>query len=108
MTLDTQSIALLGEALESLESSFERLPEFDPQVDIEALRSILSEVAMRMRDNYPYPHPMYIGHMMKPPHPVARMAYMLSLWINPNNHASDGGRCSSAMEKEAVWDPMES
>jgi glutamate/tyrosine decarboxylase-like PLP-dependent enzyme len=27
---------------------------------------------------------------------------MLSLWINPNNHALDGGRASSAMEKEAV------
>ena len=102
MTLDTQSIALLGEALETLELSFECLPEFDPQVDIEALRSVLAEVAVRMRDNYPYPHPMYIGHMMKPPHPVARMAYILSLWINPNNHALDGGPCSSAMEKETV------
>jgi tyrosine decarboxylase / aspartate 1-decarboxylase len=30
------------------------------------------------------------------------MAYILSLWINPNNHALDGGRASSAMEKEAV------
>jgi glutamate/tyrosine decarboxylase-like PLP-dependent enzyme len=27
---------------------------------------------------------------------------MLSLWINPNNHALDGGRASSVMEKEAV------
>jgi glutamate/tyrosine decarboxylase-like PLP-dependent enzyme len=40
--------------------------------------------------------------MLKPPHPIARLAYMLSLWINPNNHALDGGRASSAMEKEAV------
>jgi len=40
--------------------------------------------------------------MLKPPHPVARLAYMLSLWINPNNHALDGGRASSFMEKEAV------
>src|SRR5438445_5983102 len=30
------------------------------------------------------------------------MAYALTLWINPNNHALDGGRASSAMEKEAV------
>ena len=102
MILDTQSIELLEEALNTLETGFERLPPFDSQVDIEALRPILAEVAVRMRDNYPYPHPMYIGHMMKPPHPVARMAYILSLWINPNNHASDGGPCSSAMEKEAV------
>jgi glutamate/tyrosine decarboxylase-like PLP-dependent enzyme len=33
---------------------------------------------------------------------MARLAYALALWINPNNHALDGGRASSAMEKEAV------
>jgi glutamate/tyrosine decarboxylase-like PLP-dependent enzyme len=40
--------------------------------------------------------------MLKPPHPVARVAYALAQWINPNNHALDGGRASSAMEQEAV------
>ena len=35
-------------------------------------------------------------------HPVARLAYALAQWINPNNHALDGGRASSRMEKEAV------
>src|SRR5437762_2173921 len=40
--------------------------------------------------------------MLKPPHPVARLAYEMALQINPNNHALDGGRASSAMEKEAV------
>src|SRR5256884_1507146 len=40
--------------------------------------------------------------MLKPPHPVARVAYALAMWINPNNHALDGGRATSAMEKEAV------
>src|SRR5260370_36784137 len=40
--------------------------------------------------------------MLKPPHPVARLAYALAMWINPNNHALDGGRAKSAMEKEAV------
>jgi glutamate/tyrosine decarboxylase-like PLP-dependent enzyme len=60
------------------------------------------EVAERMQDNYPYFHPDYAGQMLKPPHPVARVAYMLSMWINPNNHALDGGRASSRMEKEAV------
>lgn len=62
------------------------------------------EVATKLKDNYPYFHPYYAGQMMKPPHPVARVAYMLSLWINPNNHAIDGGRASSQMEKEAVAD----
>jgi glutamate/tyrosine decarboxylase-like PLP-dependent enzyme len=55
-----------------------------------------------MQDNYPYHHPGYAGQMLKPPHPVARLAYALSLWINPNNHALDGGRASSAMETECV------
>jgi glutamate/tyrosine decarboxylase-like PLP-dependent enzyme len=55
-----------------------------------------------MQDNYPYHHPLYAGQMLKPPHAVARLAYMLAMWINPNNHALDGGRASSAMEKETV------
>ena len=66
------------------------------------LEKVLTEVATRMQDNFPYPHPLYAGQMLKPPHPIARLAYMLSMWINPNNHALDGGRASSAMEKEAV------
>jgi len=40
--------------------------------------------------------------MLKPPHPVARIAYALSLWVNPNNHALDGGKASSALEKECI------
>ncbi|HLK60033.1 MAG TPA: hypothetical protein VKU00_25965, partial [Chthonomonadaceae bacterium] len=63
---------------------------------------MLLEVADRLQENYPYFHPLYAGQMLKPPHPVARLAYALAMWINPNNHALDGGRASSAMEKEAV------
>ena len=66
------------------------------------MRKVLLETADKLQDNYPYFHPYYAGQMLKPPHPVARLAYMLSLWINPNNHAIDGGRASSQMEKEAV------
>ncbi len=102
MTLETRSLSILPRALEILESSFHGLPLFEPSVNIEKLETVLLEVAARMKDNYPYPHPQYIGQMLKPPHPVARLAYTLSLWINPNNHALDGGRASSAMEKEAV------
>ena len=40
--------------------------------------------------------------MLKPPHPVARLAYALAMYINPNNHALDGSKVSSPMEKEAV------
>ncbi|MEX0602044.1 MAG: aminotransferase class V-fold PLP-dependent enzyme, partial [Bacteroidota bacterium] len=73
----------------------------DKPVSEETERVIL-EVADRLGDNFPYFHPLYAGQMLKPPHPVARLAYALALWINPNNHALDGGRASSAMEKEAV------
>jgi len=66
------------------------------------LDAVLQEVAERLEDNYPYGDPLYAGQMLKPPHPVARLAYEMALKINPNNHALDGGRASSAMEKEAV------
>jgi tyrosine decarboxylase / aspartate 1-decarboxylase len=69
---------------------------------LKGLRAVLKEVAERLKDNYPYGDPLYAGQMLKPPHPVARQAYEMALKINPNNHALDGGRASSAMEKEAV------
>jgi len=102
MTLELKSLDSLRGVLHVLESGFADLPEFTPEIDVDRLQKVLCEVAEKMTDNYPYPHPFYLGQMLKPPHPVARLAYMLSLWINPNNHALDGGRCSSAMEKEAV------
>jgi tyrosine decarboxylase / aspartate 1-decarboxylase len=89
-------------ALERLKAGFADLPAADQKYDRAAVERVLNEVAERLRDNYPYFHPLYAGQMLKPPHPVARLAYELALWINPNNHALDGGRASSAMEKEAV------
>ncbi len=101
--LDNDSLLLLHDALARLELGFAHLPDFATRAaDPEALRRVLLEVADRMRDNYPYFHPLYAGQMLKPPHAVARLAYALAMWINPNNHALDGGRASSAMEKEAV------
>ncbi len=100
--INTTEIRLLTEALQTLETGFGDLPEFTPEFDVEAAARVLQTVAERMQDNYPYHHPLYAGQMLKPPHPVARIAYALSLWINPNNHALDGGRASSAMEKECI------
>ncbi|MEM7554930.1 MAG: aminotransferase class I/II-fold pyridoxal phosphate-dependent enzyme [Cyanobacteria bacterium P01_A01_bin.84] len=102
MTLEKQSLILLEEALEKLAEGFLNLPEFHTQTNLTAIKPVLLEVAERMQDNFPYHHPLYVGQMLKPPLPIARLAYMLSLWINPNNHALDGGRASSLMEKEAV------
>ncbi len=100
--METRSLTLLSEALKKLEKGFNHLPDADPDIDMEGLRTVLLDVAEKMQENYPYQHPLYAGQMLKPPHPIARLAYMLSLWINPNNHALDGGCTSSAMEKEAV------
>lgn len=103
--LETETLPLLQEMLERLGGGFDELPlaEGTP-VDAAAMAQVLGQVAERMQDNFPYFHPLYAGQMLKPPHPVARLAYALALWINPNNHALDGGRASSRMEKEAVAD----
>src|SRR5574341_1769139 len=101
--LEKDSLRLLRDALDQLESGFTSLPPSDISLpDEDAAARVLAEVALRLQDNYPYFHPLYAGQMMKPPHPVARLAYALAMWINPNNHALDGGRASSQMEKEAV------
>ena len=101
--LDKDSLRILLEALERLDSGFAELPEFQAHpVDASRLAKILGATADRLQDNYPYFHPLYAGQMLKPPHPVARLAYALALWINPNNHALDGGRATSVMEREAV------
>lgn len=105
LEFDKDSIALLREALERLEQGFSHLPAVTPagaSHDPANLRRVLLEVAERMRDNYPYFHPQYAGQMLKPPHPIARLAYSLAMHINPNNHALDGSRASSPMEKAAV------
>ena len=100
--LERDSLKLLDEALALLEKGFAAMPEFKPAPLPARAREVLLDTARRMQDNYPYPHPLYAGQMLKPPHAMARLAYMLAIWINPNNHALDGGRASSALEREAV------
>lgn len=101
--LDKESLYILGDALDKLGSSYSGLPPLETNLpNIEEITHIILEVAGRLQDNYPYFHPLYAGQMLKPPHPIARLAYMLAMWINPNNHALDGGRASSQMEKESV------
>ena len=99
---ERDSLKVLDEALAILEQGFATMPEFKAAPLHPKGREVLLETARRMQDNYPYPHPLYAGQMLKPPHAMARLAYMLALWINPNNHALDGGRASSGLEREAV------
>lgn len=56
----------------------------------------------RLKDNYPFFHPLYAGQMIKPPHPVAVAGYLAAMLINPNNHALDGGPATARMEKECI------
>lgn len=101
--LDNENLGVLLQAVQKLDAGFANLPEFEnTAAGIHRFAEVLSATAERLQDNYPYFHPLYAGQMLKPPHPVARMAYALAMWINPNNHALDGGRATSAMEKEAV------
>lgn len=65
-------------------------------------REALDELIERLRDNYPFFHPSYAGQMLKPPHPIAALAYFLAMQINPNNHALDGGPATAKMETEVV------
>ena len=67
-------------------------------------REVLDELIDRLRDNYPFFHPSYAGQMLKPPHPIASLAYFLTMQINPNNHALDGGPATAKMEMEVVAD----
>ena len=91
-------LELLSIAQATLDESLE-----PPRIELAAGASaILQDAARRMGDNYPYASPLYAGQMLKPPHVVARAAYAMAMAVNPNNHALDGGRASSAMEIEAV------
>ncbi len=101
--LDQKSLGALLEAVKKLDSGFAKLPALQGEaMGVSRIEEALSATAERLQDNYPYFHPLYAGQMLKPPHPVARLAYALAMWINPNNHALDGGRATSALEREAV------
>ena len=103
MALDHKSLEILARALEKLDAGFSHLAGFTPCVPGSArMEEVLLALAEKLQDNYPYFHPLYAGQMLKPPHPVARLAYLLAMYLNPNNHALDGGRATSALEKEAV------
>jgi len=101
--LDAEGLRVLSEAVRTLELAFEKLPDFERAASTVAeISATLTETAERLQNTYPYHHPLYAGQMLKPPHPVALLAYTLAMSINPNNHAMEGGRATSPMEKEAV------
>ncbi|MCS7312715.1 MAG: aminotransferase class I/II-fold pyridoxal phosphate-dependent enzyme [Acidobacteria bacterium] len=97
---------LLDRCLDFIEGWRRRWPAFEPDstvdVSVERLAAALDALFQRLSDTYPFFHPLYAGQMLKPPHPVAILAYFTALHMNPNNHALDGGPATSYLEKEAV------
>ncbi|MGD1053506.1 MAG: aminotransferase class I/II-fold pyridoxal phosphate-dependent enzyme, partial [Candidatus Dormibacteria bacterium] len=77
-------------------------PHPSTAVTPERAQRVLEELGRRLGDNYPFFHPSYAGQMLKPPHPAAAAAYLMTMLINPNNHALDGGPATAALEREAV------
>jgi glutamate/tyrosine decarboxylase-like PLP-dependent enzyme len=96
----------LNQAVSSVEHWQSEYPPFEThpslRVSDERFAAAFGEFAERMRGNYPYFHPLYAGQMLKPPHPAAIAGYVAAMLVNPNNHALDGGRVTSEMEKEVV------
>lgn len=97
-------LPLLSETLHKLDVWRSRFGEHEggAKPDPDKIRDILNDLETRLEGNYPFHHPQYAGQMLKPPHPIAWLAYALTATINPNNHALDGGPPTSQMEKETV------
>ena len=77
-------------------------PDETLAVQPEQIEAVLGDYLTRLEANYPFGHYRYVGQMLKPPHPLAQVAYALAMTINPNNHALDGSPATSAMEKVVV------
>ena len=95
------SVASIG-AWMSEYGPFQSHPSMD--VSIDDLLVATGDLHDRLRDNYPFFHPRYVGQMLKPPHPAAVIGYLSAMLINPNNHALDGGPATAALEKEVIAD----
>lgn len=79
--------------------------EIDPlpaHLEQSKIAKAAKNLSRKLQGNYPFHHPQYAGQMLKPPHPAAWLAYALTMTINPNNHALDGGPPTSEMEKEVI------
>src|SRR2546429_3008379 len=84
--LDQKSFGALWEAAKRLDCGFTGLPNLEGQPPgMDRLEEVLNTTAERLKDNYPYFHPLYAGQMLKPPHPEARMADRKSTRLNSSH-----------------------
>jgi glutamate/tyrosine decarboxylase-like PLP-dependent enzyme len=97
---------VLGSSVASIGAWMGEYGPFDPHpsqtTTVDDLLEATEDLHERLRDNYPFFHPRYVGQMLKPPHPAAVVGYLSAMLINPNNHALDGGPATAALEKEVV------
>ena len=97
-----KDLKILSQGIDKLQEGFDSFPDTINIENEERLLEVILDVATKLQNNFPYFQANYAGQMLKPPHAIARLSYMLSLYINPNNHALDGGRASSEMEKDVI------
>jgi hypothetical protein len=58
--LESESLRILEKAVNSLSGGFQSLDEFSSApYDMKQLEDVLMQAAERMKDNFPYFHPMY-------------------------------------------------
>jgi glutamate/tyrosine decarboxylase-like PLP-dependent enzyme len=97
---------LLGDSVAAIGRWMREFGEYAPHpsldVPLDRLAEATNTLHERLRDNYPFFHPRYVGQMLKPPHPAAVIGYLSAMLVNPNNHALDGGPATAAMEKDVV------
>ena len=104
--MDTRALlAALSQGIQATQIWQSEYPayEIDDTLKVPEARlgEVLAELGARLKDNYPFFHPIYAGQMLKPPHPAAVAAYLTAMLVNPNNHALDGGPATAEMEKSA-------
>jgi glutamate/tyrosine decarboxylase-like PLP-dependent enzyme len=104
--MDNASVNILSKALSDFNEWEKSFGSFtlDEVLKIkdQKFESVINDLVVRLKGNYPFHHPVYAGQMLKTPHSIAWTAYTLAMNINPNNHALDGGPPSSEMEKEVM------
>lgn len=97
---------LLADAVGTIGSWMAEYGHYEPHPSLDVplgqLREATNDLHRRLRDNYPFFHPRYVGQMLKPPHPAAVIGYLSAMLINPNNHALDGGPATAALEKDVI------
>jgi glutamate/tyrosine decarboxylase-like PLP-dependent enzyme len=96
----------LRQAVETMSGWMAEYGDFAPHPSLDVplgqLQRATAALHERLRENYPFFHPRYVGQMLKPPHPAAVIGYVSAMLVNPNNHALDGGPATARMEKEVV------